>query len=424
LTFAEIVHFSIFYLDSSFQKSHKQFFVVFYVDNQQFCISLLLTHTTNGELNMKKMLSLAAMFAVLSYASPASAELKIGGDFSARARAEFNAVDPGSKNNDDLMFQYRLRLNGAADLGDGYFFKTLIMSEDQTSSNAAGGWRTVGGNVANGHADAPYSLSASQVYFGRNMKECNYKIGRIPLNSFNNPIFDLTLYPAQPLDTPVNNFGYDRLFGASYGTNLGSGTLSTTLVVLDNASNTVGTTANDGIFNDGYALSLAYNTTVGKVTIEPQVFAVLTNADVTTLGSKITPLTFGATVATPVNNSKLSLGGFYTTCDDTNNATTKSDYSGYLIRVKGESGPFMAWIDYNRTTNDLANTTTNVVVKDYTNTFVWAQYKHVVYKGAAGSFSLQPTVRYRTASNELANGTKSPVDASQLRGELVATVTF
>jgi hypothetical protein len=368
---------------------------------------------------MKKMLSLAAMFAVLSYASPASAELKIGGDASVRARAEFNATDPGNNAGDDLMFQYRLRLNGAADLGDGYFFKTLIMSEDQNSANAAGGWRTVGGNVANGNIDAPYSLSVSQVYFGHNMKECNYKIGRIPLNSFNNPIFDLTLYPSQPLDTPVNNYGYDRLFGASYGTNLGSGTLSTTLVVLDNASNTVSSAANDGIFNDGYALSLAYNTTVGKVTIEPQVFAVLTNTTVP-LGTKITPLTFGSTVATPVNNSKLSLGGFYTTCNDTNNATSiKSDYSGYLIRVKGESGPFMAWVDYNKTTNDVAGAAT----KDYSNTFVWAQYKHVVYKGAAGSFSLQPTLRYRAQTTKNAAGVEL-TDISQVRGEMVATVTF
>ena len=36
---------------------------------------------------MKKMLSLAAMFAVLSYASPASAvELKFGGDAAVRVR--------------------------------------------------------------------------------------------------------------------------------------------------------------------------------------------------------------------------------------------------------------------------------------------------------------------------------------------------
>jgi hypothetical protein len=394
----------------------KGFHVLFFIN----------THTTNGELKMKKMLSLAAMLAVLSYASPASAELKIGGDFSVRARAEFNSKDPGNNAADDLMFQYRLRLNGAADLGDGYFFKTMLMSEEPfaTSGNAAGGWRTVGGSAASFNVDAPYSLSVSQAYFGRNLKDSNYKIGRIPLNSFNNPIFDLTLYPTQPLDTPVNNYGYDRLFGANYGTKVGDGTLNATLVVLDNSSNDVAAGLEDnGFLNDGYALSLAYAFTAGDVTIEPQIFAVLTNADVNlspttaSFAPDANPFTFGAMLSTPVGNSKISGGAFYTSASEKLNNLENADYSGYLIRVKGESGPFMAWIDYNKTTDDLAGAAT----KDYTNTFLWAQYKHVVYKGAASSFSLQPTLRYRAQDKEV-NAVQT--DTATVRGELVATVTF
>ncbi len=384
----------------------KGFHVLFFIN----------THTTNGELKMKKMLSLAAMLAVLSYASPASAELKIGGDFSVRARSEFRSVDPGNDSNDDLMYHTRLRLNGSADLGDGYFFKTLIMNEV-----GAGGFVTSTGNEA-------YTLNASQAYFGRNLKDSNYKIGRIPLNSVSNPIFDLALNPVQPVDNPVANFGYDRLLGASYGTKVGDGTLNATLVILDNDSdNVTANTDDNGFLNDGYALDLAYTFTAGDVTIEPQLFAVLTNTDVTnrTTGAlvstpatvfeaNVTPFTFGAMLSSPVGNSKLSGGAFYTTASETVNSVKIADYSGYLIRVKGESGPFMAWIDYNKTSDDVTAT-------DYTNTFLWAQYKHVVYKGAASTFSLQPTLRYRTQCSEV--GT-TETDRSVVRGELVATVTF
>ncbi len=379
---------------------------------------------------MKKMLSLAAMFAVLSYAAPASAELKIGGDASVRMRAEFNAAEntglaTDNNPNDNVMWQYRLRLKGSADLGDGYFFKTMLMSEDKDPKFAAGGWRTAGGTTyyTNGTATtedaaSPASLAISQVYFGRNLKNCNYSIGRIPLNSFNNPIFDLALYPTQPLDTPVNNYNYDRLFGASYGTKVGSGTLNTTLVVLDNSSNTVSSATNDGLLNDGYAVDVAYALPLGNVTIEPQIFAVLTNVGAT----NITPFTFGATVSLPLDKSKLSGGAFYTSASEDNAAGTGkiADYSGYLLRLKGESGPWMAWIDYNKTTDDTA---TGGTTKDYSNMFVWAQYKYTVNQSATGSFSLQPTLRYRAAATEQASGIQN-ADTSQLRAEMVATVTF
>ncbi len=77
------------------------------------------------------MLSLAAMFAVLSYASPASAELKIGGDAAVRLRSEFNDTEINNvhqDNEDNLLFHYRIRLKAAADLGSGYFFKAMAQS--------------------------------------------------------------------------------------------------------------------------------------------------------------------------------------------------------------------------------------------------------------------------------------------------------
>lgn len=369
---------------------------------------------------MKKMLSLAAMFAVLAYASPASAELKLSGDASVRLRnvSYFGDADELSLSGnatDDVLYQYRVRLNAAADLGDGYFFKAMI-----TNENIAAGW------VTSNNGLNEFDLSVSNFYFGRMQENCHWAVGRMPLNSFNNPIFDLTLYPLQPLATPVANINMDRVFGANYGFKLGDGMLNTTLCVLDNDIKDNTNLDSDGLFNDGYALLLDYKVNVGNVTLQPQFLTVLTNSNVymqdiagnpVPAAAKVTPYTFGALVGVPAGDLKLTFGAFYTNCDDTiPNTGDKVDYDGYLFRVKGEIGNFMAWYDYNRSTVDDDSSDLK-----FTNHFVWAQYKIPVYSSAAGSVTIQPTLRY------LAQKVEDGLDNSsgqRLRSELWATVTF
>lgn len=372
---------------------------------------------------MKKMLSLAAMFAVLSYASPASAELRIGGDASVRLRSEFNDTEFNNihtDNEDNLKFQYRVRLKAAADLGSGYFFKALVQSEETAGgSPVAGGWSNVGNNNA-----GAYNLEVSNFIFGRALECCHYTIGRIPLNSVNNPIFDITLYPVPAagiyaVDIPVATWNFDRVFGMNYGAKVGDGELNTTLVVFDDATGDNSPAKGDGLFNDGYALHIAYKTTLGDVTFEPQ--AIISLTDVNGLSyANVSPNTFGANATIPAGGSKIGLSGFYTVCEDTdpNAARPKVDYSGYLLRLKGESGPVTAWIDYNRTTDKSLSLPSDVT---YDNLFVWAQYNVKVHESATGTFSVTPTIRYRASGSD--NGINT-TDNSQLRGELYATVTF
>ena len=391
------------------------------------------------------MLSLAAMFAVLSYASPASAELKISGDAATRLRGQFNNSNIGSvktTNEDDLKFQYRVRLKASADLGDGYFFKSLIANEE-TSNGGTPGWSTVGSTNTE-----KFQLEVSNFYFGRMLECSHYMVGRLPLNSFNNPIFDLTLYPiptsftnsgVYAVDVPVFQWNYDRVYGMNYGAKVGDGDLNATLVVLDNNSVTENTSSHtgDGLFNDGYLLHLSYKTTIGDVTVEPQALIVLTDAQGSAY-QKISPNTFGANATIPVGKSKLGLSGFYTVCKDSkgttgttysstttpNNTTIATstpanvDYSGYLLRLKGESGPVMGWIDYNRTTDK-----TPVHDVTFNNIFVWAQYKVNVHESATGTFSVTPTIRYRASGRDIA-GTTVTDHNNQLRTDLWASVTF
>ncbi len=133
----------------------------------------------------------------------------------------------------------------------------------------------------------------------------------------------------------------------------------------------------------------------------------------THLADNRSPYSFGAQAFIPAGKSKVTLSGFYTADRNTYRGSS-FDYSGYIFRLKGESGPVLAWIDYNKTTDDQEN-------KDYNNTFVWAQYKVNVYEAATGTFSLTPTIRYRASRENNSPGAK---DNDLLRTELYATVTF
>ena len=388
---------------------------------------------------MKKMLSLAAMFAALSYASPASAALNISGDAATRLRGEFKNSETalGDKTNtDDLKFQYQLRLSAAADLGNGYFFKTQIANEENNNGGTPG-WATVSNN--NGER---FQLEVNNMYFGHMAEECHYMLGRLPLNSFNNPIFDLALYPIPfaatiyAVDVPVYQWNYDRIFGLNYGTKLGDGELNTTLVVLDNHSVANTGATGDGIFNDGYALHVTYKANIGDVTIDPQAVITLTDGYGSTY-ARVSPNTFGTNVSIPAGKSKIGLSGFYTICKDSNGtssivtpsttlgvpntvatgAAANVDYSGYLLRVKGESGPLTAWVDYNRTVDKTSTETT------YSNFFVWAQYNINVYQSASGAFNLTPTVRYRASGTDIA-GIAGTAHNNMLRTEIVARMSF
>ncbi len=385
------------------------------------------------------MLSLAAMLAVLSYANPASAELKFGGDASVRLRSEFNDTEVNSVNSstsEELKFQYRIRLKASADLGSGYFFKALVQSEETAAgSPVAGGWAEVG----DGNKGA-YNIEISNFYFGRVMEESHYQIGRLPLNSFNNPIFDLAYYAVPStgtgqfssrvtaVDVPVATWNFDRVFGLNYGTKVGNGDLNATLVVANNNITTGNShLEGDGLFDDGYLLHVAYKTTLGNVTVEPQAIIALTDLQSSFIlynGSPMTPggispNVFGANATIPAGKAKIGLSAFYTVCEDTdqNGDRGKVDYSGYLLRLKGESGPVMAWIDYSRTDDNSVDR----VADSYDNLFVWAQYNVKVYESALGTFNVTPTIRYRASSMDNAGTT---TDFDQLRGELYATVTF
>ncbi|UZJ38293.1 hypothetical protein [Prosthecochloris sp. SCSIO W1103] len=365
---------------------------------------------------MKKLVSLVFALAMMAtFVTTSEASVKFSGDAMVRPRYEsYEFKGDFNKQADDLYWLYRVRLHVAADLGEGYYAKAMLASESP-------GWFAAVGGKGSFPETLAEDFGISQFYFGRMMEHSHYTMGKMPLNSLNNPIFDLAVYPFQPLEIPYFLYNNDRVFALNYGTKVGPGELNATLCVLDNDMQ------EDDVFEDSYAIHLTYKTNIGDVTIDPQILAAITDSDL--IGShsmynpvrivsgvdhrgdyeNITPWTFGTNVVIPAGDTKFTLSGFYTYVDEDD-----VNYDGYLFRVKAQHGPVTAWIDYNSTEDESYGRS-----DDYANMFVWAQYNYKVYESAMGSFTLSPTVRY--LSSEFNNDS---IEFNRLRTELWAQVKF
>ncbi len=353
---------------------------------------------------MKKLLSLVFGLALMvAFTTTSEASIKFSGDAQVRARGQFQETKVNgtvTSNDEELYWLYRLRLKVAADLGGGYFAKALLASETPGWFAAVGGRGAFPNNLAD-------SFGANQMYFGRMMPNSHYMVGIMPVNSFNNPIFDLATRPSQPLGIPYFLENNDRIFGLNYGRKAGPGELSATLCVVDDLL-----LDNNTFFRDEYAIHLMYRTNIGDVTIDPQLLAAITEGFLPSMGyTDVAPWTFGTNVIIPAGKTKISLSGFYTFAGlDSGN----TDYDAYLLRVKAEHGPVRAWVDYSAMDDE------SVGVDDsYKNFYVWAQYNWKVYQSSMGSFTLSPTVRFlNTDKNDGA------LEFQRLRTELWAQVTF
>ncbi|MCG8341393.1 MAG: hypothetical protein MI684_00950 [Chlorobiales bacterium] len=352
---------------------------------------------------MKKLLSLVFGLAILATSvTTAEAGIKISGDAQVRPRGEFTKTKVDgeeTQSQEELYWLYRLRLKIAADLGEGFFLKALL------ANHSAGWFATIGGDKGPAFPSNLSDFGPNHMYFGRMMQNSHYVMGWMPVNSFNNPIYDLTVYPSQPLGIPYFLFGNDRIFGLNYGAKVGPGELNASLLVLDDYLKDT-----DGFFRDEYAIHLMYKTNIGDITIDPQLLAAITDSNLFSMGyNNVAPWTFGTNVVIPADDIKFTLSGFYTTCDDSG-----VDYDGYLFRVKAERGPIRAWVDYSSLSDDSFGAS-----DEYKNMYVWAQYNWKVHESSMGSFTLSPTVRYLTTDEN--NGDE---EYQRLRTELWAQVTF
>ena len=382
---------------------------------------------------MKKLLSLVFGLALMvAFTSSSQASIKFSGDAQVRPRVEMVKKGAGGEWNEELYWLYRLRLRAAADLGSGYFAKALFASE------SAGWFATISDGKETATVDHreitlfPKSLSdhfgVNQLYFGRMMQDSHYIVGIMPVNSFNNPIFDLAVYPKSSVGIPYLLLNNDRVFGLNYGRKIGPGELNATLCVLDDEHED---TTSESFLRDEYAVHLMYRTNIGDVTIDPQLLAIVTRTQVRPFPDPpfthpydnvpeagIAPFTFGTNVIIPAGKTKFTISGFYTKdgiglVDEDNGV----EYSAYMFRVKAEHGPVRTWVGYNKA--DVVTSPLDPSAQgDYKNLFVWAQYNWKVHESSMGKFTLSPTVRYLNKGKDGAN------TYERWRTEIWANVSF
>ncbi|NTU67531.1 MAG: hypothetical protein HGB02_01475 [Chlorobiaceae bacterium] len=424
---------------------------------------------------MKKLIPFAALLAMAIQPAPAvAAQFGFGGDVSTRLRVQTYDIDHQFA--DEVMWQYRVTLNGSVRFGDGFYARVQLANTEPNKLDSdkgifgapgtvavggGGGWQAVG------YGNASFSsLGFNNAYLGRNYGDSHYAVGRLPLNSFDNPIYDLTFFPRNPIELPVATFLNDSMFGANYGTKVGAGELNLTLGVVDNIVGKEARHIKDGLLKDGYLLMASYRAEVAGVSVEPIVLAAITRMDSFTqetfkaagptsgtgenLNNKyrmpfhqgVRPVTFGANLSGPVGGVKIGAGAWYSIVKGTtpdravynnsdvvvggnpyglDNRNAIVDYTAYFTRIKAEYGPVLVWWDHSVTTDRSKRADQPVAIKQtYTNNLAWAQYQYHAYEDKDVKLTLQPTLRFMVTKDEV----DPTYNHSRLRYELWAVAAF
>jgi hypothetical protein len=336
----------------------------------------------------------------------AYADITMTGD--ARVRPRLDIVDLGSYGNrtDNIYYFYRARLNVAADIGEGYFFKTKL------GYNGAANFAKFGtGTLPTGISLASAGrspLSFMEVYFGHQSKSYGWAAGIIPVP--HNPLLDMHFYPGKMANIPwllYNNAGAP---GFDFNTRLTGGKFDIKLLVDNNDGVKVsseGDVIDSLTTTDQYSLDASYSIALSGIKLTPQFL--MTIAD----EGDPAPMTYGAGLALP------KVAGFGVSAYfgmTSQNADDTNAYSGWITRAKlvGMLGPgaLTAWYD-------LATYTPDDASLEPTNTsFMWISYTYTLHKSDKGSVSLAPTYRLYTQQTE------GSLDYARTNIELTTQITF
>ena len=326
---------------------------------------------------MKQILLLLIVFISVLHS-----QIKINGD--AMVRPRYDMIDNGkyADSRNDFYYMYRARINLRADIGDGWHFKTQLGHH---------GYGAFGMTNQNTTKRLPNEIEGSsrpsvdflQMYFGYESNDAGIIGGIIPLNSLNNPLFDLHYYPNIMIDIPNILMGVDGVFGFTGYIKILDNKL-TAYVLKDKNEIYVedpnGIKKNDK--NDSYTLGASYNLNFGNLSIEPNAYLAVAsegNQAPTTLGlnlklKEVGPFTLFATGG--ISNQK-------------NTGTIEYDANFLRIKLEGKlgSGLFTFWYDLaNR--NDKLN---NLTEKHKFN-FYYLMYTFTVYKSDKGTVTIAPTI--------------------------------
>ena len=353
---------------------------------------------------MKKLFTAALLLTLVITGT--YADITMTGD--ARVRPRLDIVDLGSYGNrtDNIYYFYRARLNIAADIGDGYFFKTKL------GYNGAANFAKFGtGTLPTGISLASAGrspLSFMEVYFGHQSKTYGWAAGIIPVP--HNPLLDMHFYPGKMANIPWLLFNNAAAPGFDFNYRLAGGKFDLKVLVDNNdgvRESSEGDVIDSLTTTDQYSLDASYSLALSGIKLTPQFL--MTIAD----EGDPAPVTYGAALALP----KVAGFGVSAYFGMTNqNADDTNAYSGWITRAKlvGMLGPgaLTAWYDIATYTPDDASL-------EPTNTsFMWISYTYTLHKSDKGSVTLAPTYRLYTQETE------GSLDYARTNIELTTQITF
>ncbi|NQV42993.1 MAG: hypothetical protein HQ506_11625 [Candidatus Marinimicrobia bacterium] len=336
----------------------------------------------------------------------AYADIIMTGD--ARVRPRLDIVDLGSYGNrtDNIYYFYRARLNIAADIGDGYFFKT------QLGYNGAANFAKFGTGTLPTGISLPSAgrseVSFMEVYFGHQSKTYGWAAGIIPVP--HNPLLDMHFYPGKMANIPWILYNNAAASGFDFNTMLAGGKFDVKLLVDNNDGVKVsseGDVIDSLTTTDQYTLDASYSRALGGLKVTPQLL--MTLAD----DGDSAPMTYGAGLALP------KVAGFGVSAYvgmTTQSAENTDAYTGWITRAKlvGKLGPgtLTAWYDmaaYTPDDDSLEPTNTS---------FMWICYSYTLHNSDKGAVTLAPTYRLYTQKTE------GSLDYARSNIELTTQITF
>ena len=336
----------------------------------------------------------------------AYADITMTGD--ARVRPRLDIVDLGSYGNrtDNIYYFYRARLNIAADIGDGYFFKTKL-GYNGAANFAKFGTGTLPTGISLSSAGRS-SLSFMEVYFGHQSKTYGWAAGIIPVP--HNPLLDMHFYPGKMANIPWLLYNNAAASGFDFNYMLAGGKFDIKVLVDNNDGVKVsseGDVIDSLTTTDQYSFDASYSIALAGIKVTPQLLMTIAAE------GDPAPVTYGAALALP----KVAGFGVSAYFGMTNqNADDTNAYSGWITRAKlvGMLGPgaLTAWYDIATYTPDDASL-------EPTNTsFMWISYTYTLHKSDKGSVTLAPTYRLYTQETE------GSLDYARTNIELTTQITF
>ena len=353
---------------------------------------------------MRKLITTAIIFTTIL--TGAYADITMSGD--ARVRPRLDIVDLGSYGNrtDDIYYFYRARLDIAADIGDGYYFKTKL------GYNGAANFAKLGtGTLPTGislSSAGRSTVSFMEVYFGHQSETYGWAAGIIPVP--HNPLLDMHFYPGKMGNIPWLLYNNASASGFDFNYMLAGGKFDLKLLV-DNNDGVKVSSEGDVIDSlsttDQYSLDASYSVSLGGIDVTPQFL--MTIAD----EGDPAPMTYGAGLALP-RVAGFGVSAYFGMTSQ--NADDTDAYTGWITRAKlvGKLGPgaLTAWYDIAAYTPDDDNL-------EPTNTsFMWISYTYTLHKSDMGDVTLSPTYRLYTQKTE------GSLDYARTNIELTTQITF